>query len=117
MQGRREADANDDKKAMGLVYKLLMNSAYGSLLQNPACYKNVKYVKSGYNALKLANEPLFSQMSELDCVDEFYEVQMFKKVHNHTIPIYLGMLSLQLSKQSVLDLYYNFISKYIKWED
>ncbi len=73
--------------------------------------------KSGYNALKLANEPLFCQMSEFDCVYEFYEVQMFKKVHNHTIHIYLCMLCLQLSKQCVLNLYYNFISKYIKWED
>ncbi len=63
---------------MGLVYKLLMNSAYRSLLQNPALYKNVKYVKSHTDVLKLANEPFFSQLSELDCDDEFYEVQMYK---------------------------------------
>ncbi len=92
VQGRREADVDPNKKAMRLVYKLLMNSAYGSLLQNPSHYKNVKYVKSEYEALKLTNKPLFSQLSELDSVDEFYEVQMFKKKHNHTIPIYLGML-------------------------
>ncbi len=32
-----------------------MNSAHSSVQKNPACYKNVKYVKSEYNALKLAN--------------------------------------------------------------
>ncbi len=61
-----------------------MNSAYGSLLQKPAHYQNVKYVKSEHGDLKLANDPLFSQLTEWDCVDEFYEVQMYKKVHNHT---------------------------------
>ncbi len=55
VQGCREADGDTEKKAMGLVYKLLMNSAYGSLLQNPACYKNIKHVKTEYNTLKLAN--------------------------------------------------------------
>ncbi len=74
-------------------------------------YKNVKYVKSHTDALKRANEPLFSQLSELDCEAEFYEVQMYKRTHNHTIPIYLGMLYLELSKQRVLDLYYNFLMK------
>ncbi len=99
VQGHREADVDPNKKAMGLVYKLIMNFAYGSLLQIPSCYKNVKYVKSEYDALKLVNEPLFSQLSELDPVNKFYEVQMFKKKHNHTIPIYLGMFCLQLAKQ------------------
>ncbi len=117
VQGRREADVDPNKKAMRLVYKLLMNSAYGSLLQNPSRYKNVKYVKSEYDALKFANEPLFSHLSELDSVNEFYKVQMFKKKHNDTIPIYLGMLCLQLAKQQVLDLYYNFLLKYISWND
>ncbi len=41
---------------------------------------------------------------------------MFKKKYNHTIPIYLGMLCLQLAKQIVLDLYYNFLLKYISWK-
>ncbi len=93
-----------------------MKSGYVSLLQNPAPYKNVKYVKSEYNALKLANEPLFSQLSELDSVDEFYEVQMHKRSHNHIIPT-LFPLYLQMSKERALDLYHNFLSKYIKWED
>ncbi len=77
----------------------------------------MKYVKSEYSPLKLANEWLFSQLSELDSVDEFYEVQIHKRLHNHTIPIFLGMLCLQLSKLCVLDLYQNFILRYIKWED
>ncbi len=117
IQCRREADADTKTKAMRLVYKLLMNSAYRSLLQNPAHYKNIKSVKSKYNTLKLVNEPLFSQLSELDSVDEFYEVQIHKRSYNHIIPTYLGMLCLQISKERVLDLYYNFLLKYIKWED
>ncbi len=66
VQGRRDADVDTNKKAMGLVYKLFMNSACGSLLLNPSRYKNVKYVKLEYEALNLANRPLFSQLSELD---------------------------------------------------
>ncbi len=42
---------------------------------------------------------------------------MHERSHNHIIPTYLGMLFLHMSKERVLDLYYNFLSKYIKWED
>ncbi len=102
VQGRREADFNTEKKAMGLVYKLLMKSGYVSILQNTASYKNVKYVKSECNALKLANEPLFSQLSELDSIDKFYEVQMHKRSHNHIIPTYLSFIYKEKSFGSIL---------------
>ncbi len=68
------------KKSYGACLQVVNDSAYGSLLQNPARYKNIKYVKLEYNAPKLANEPLFSQLSELDSVNQFYEIQMHKKV-------------------------------------
>ncbi len=66
----------------------------------PHITKKGKYVKSHTDALKLANEPLFSHLSELDCDDVFDEVQICKRTHNHTIRIYLGIITSRMEIQS-----------------
>ena len=114
---RREGDKDKSKAVIADISKLIGNSAYGSMIMDKQKHSSIKYRQGERNACLLVNDPRFRTLTELDPVEEFYEIEMAKKRITLNLPIQLGYFILQYAKLRMLAFYYDFMDVYVDRRD
>ncbi|KAJ8306861.1 hypothetical protein KUTeg_014945 [Tegillarca granosa] len=112
-ESRRLGDINAEKAIIADTMKLIGNSAYGSLIMDKTKHRKIEYVEGENKTCLKVNDPRFRTLECLDPVEQIYEVEMAKKVIHLDLPIQLAYFILQISKQKMLEFYYDFLDKYI----
>ena len=110
---RRQVDLDPNTAIIANTMKVIGNSGYGSLIMDKTKHREIMYVQ-GKNAtcLKL-NDPLFYKLDCLHEEEQYYEVEMAKREIKLDLPIQLGYYILRYTKSWMLELYYDFMDKYI----
>ena len=106
---RREGDLDKDKSIIADLMKLIGNSAFGSMIMNKQKHSTVTYIEDENKACMKVNDPNFKNLTELDPIESYYEVQMFKKKLVMDMPIQIGFFILQYAKLRMLSFYYDCI--------
>ena len=113
-QARRNGDADPDQAIIADTMKLLGNSGYGKTITNKDNHRNI-YFCDDREAPKKVNEPQFRQLNPLQ--EDFYEVEMAKKVIKYDLPVQIGFFVYQYAKLRMLQFYYDFLDQYLDRKD
>ncbi len=112
-------DADPDTAILAESFKLLGNSAYGSLIMAKECHRNITYVCGDANARKLVNQPTFRAMTK-ELESDIFEVEKSKSRIIQDLPIVLVYMILQYTKLKLLCFEYDclqvtFRAQHIKY--
>ena len=108
---RREGDVHSHKAIIADAMKLLGNSGYGKTITNVYRHRDVNYCTEKAASL-MVNDRRFRQLDVV--VDDAYEIQMNKKTVTYTLPVHVGFFVQQYAKTRMLQLYYDFIIRYLE---
>ena len=108
---RREGDVHPHKAIIADTMKLLGNSGYGKTITNVDRHRDVKYCTEKAASL-MVNDRRFQQLDVV--VDDAYEIAMNKKTVTNALPVHVGFFVLQYAKMRMLQLYYDFINRYLE---
>ena len=106
------SDKHEDKSIIGDTYKLLSNSACGSVLNNKTKHCNIKYLDNKGKVVKMINSCNFKNLEAI--TDTTYEVEMYKNQIKMDNLIEVGSFILQYAKLRMLEFYYYHLVKYLK---
>ena len=109
VQARREGDYNPQSSVVAETMKLIGNSSYGYQIMNRSKQTNTRYVNEDMVNV-LINKKHFKDYNQLN--ESTFEVQSTKSKIVHKEPIVVGFFILQYAKLRMLELYYNFLTKY-----
>ena len=108
---RRAGDADPDKAIIADTMTLLGNSGYGKTVTNIDRHRDVKYcTEVGTSAL--INNKRFRQLDVV--TDDAYEIELNKQVVKYTLPLHIGFFVYQYVKLRMLQLYYDFVDRYVE---
>ena len=107
----RERDVYPHKAIIVDTMTLLGNSGYGKTITNVDRQRGVNYC-TGKAASLMINDRRFRQPDVV--VDDVYELEMNKKTVTYALPIHVGFFVLQYTKMRMLQLYYDFINRYLE---
>ena len=109
VDARRQGDENPNSSVVAETMKLLAISSYGYQILDPSRHTVKKYL-----ADKKTHAAIFSKLfKKLDHVNNsLYEVELAKAQIEHKKPIIVGFFILQYAKLRLLELYYNFFSRF-----
>ena len=110
---RSNADSNPNLAMKGELFKLLGNSYYGKTITDVEKHTNVTFERE-IGASRKVNDGKFRKLEEFE--NGFYEVQMAKSKIEFKLPELVGFFVYQYAKLKMLDFYYNFLQKYLKWD-
>ena len=85
---RREGDRDKSKEIIGILCKLLGNSAFGSCIMSKENFLNIKYLGGSKKAAFAMNTPRFLRLNELS--DEIYEAEFYRTNILMNMPIQIG---------------------------
>ena len=97
------------KVAYSFIYKILMNSLYGSFLTDKTRFKDVQIVTSKRQALKLSNKPYYHSMNIVN--ENLVIIEMNKKKCVFDSPILIGSQILFGSKVNLYNYMYNIFPR------
>lgn len=110
---RTQADCDPTKELIASTYKLLGNSAYGSLIMDKEKHTRIEFVESETKARLKVNDSRFKKLTELD---KLFEIELEKKKIKLDLPIYLGFYILQYAKLHMLQWTYQFLGRFMDRE-
>ncbi|XP_067945797.1 uncharacterized protein [Watersipora subatra] len=117
MEARREGDVDPTKKIISDNCKLIGNSAYGRTLTNIETHTDVSFHEADdITAGRLINNQQFRDLQQID-EDKIIEVEKAKRVVRLNIPVQIGFFVLEYGKLHLLRFYYDFLLKFISFED
>lgn len=108
---RHQGEFDEEKQIIGATFKLLGNSAYGSLLLDKTKFRKVIYVRGRRQMGQEVNDPRFRKLTELDTT--YFEVEKGHRTISQNMPTQLGFFVLTYAKEKMLDFYYSFLCAYI----
>jgi len=113
-QARRDGNADESKKMVGTMMKLVGNSAFGRSGMDMSKHKQVKYESDEVAIEKKVEHFTFHSMEELNgsC-----EITMKKRRIKSKNPIHLSIAIYQLAKLRMLQFYYDCIDFYFDRSD
>ena len=114
---RRLWDSDPSKAILADTRKLEGNAAYGSTIMDQEKFQSVKYVQGEGEAMMEANLPQFKKLTPLLEEEEYYEIEKDKKSLRMNLPIQIGYFILQYAKLRMLQLYYDFMLKFVNRDD
>ena len=97
------------KKSFELIYKILMNSFYGSTLTDKTRFRDIRICTSKRQALKLTKLPTYVSMNPIN--ENLLIVELSKKKCVFDSPIMIGSEVLFNSKCNLYNYMYNIIPK------
>jgi hypothetical protein len=110
--GRRAEAILNGQKLTSQTLKLLLNSNYGKLCQNPAKFRDVEYVDmKSPRFLHLINSELLTEI--VDCEDDIFEISSKRNVVKESTPVHLALAILNISKMTMLRFLYDFVDVHI----
>ena len=99
----------EKKESYSFIYKILMNSLYGSFLTDKTRFKDIRICTSKRQAIKLSNQPNYHSMKIVN--ENLVIVEMNKKKVVFDSPILIGSQILFGSKCNLYNYMYNIFSK------
>ena len=105
---RRDAAQHEHMHTIGLIYKLISNSAFGSILLDYTKFSKTRFVKGHHKLGLLVNSPQFQTYTHLK--EDYFEVEMKHKCITENMPIQLGFFILQYAKLRMLQFYKFLVS-------
>ena len=113
----RQGDENPNSSVVAEAMKILVNSSYGYPIMDRNRHTVTNYLtdKKTHAAI---NSKLFKMLDHLN--NSLYEVELAKGEIEHKEPIIVGFFILQYAKLRMLELYYNFFTRFCdvnKFED
>ncbi len=97
--------------------KLIGNSAYGSMIMDKTKHRKIDYKRGENKACLAVNTPEFRQLTCLDEGNDYYEIELAKRVIKLDLPIQLGYFILQYAKLKMLQFYFDFMDTYVARSD
>ncbi len=114
---RRAGDSSPDLAIIADTMKLIGNSAYGSMIMDKTKHRKIDYKRGENNACLAVNTPEFRQLTCLDEGNDYYEIELAKRVIKLDLPIQLGYFILQYAKLKTLQFYFDFMDTYVARSD
>ena len=99
----------ENKKAMKLIFKIMMNSFYGSCLTDKTRFKDIKICISKEQALKLTKKPNFNSFNIIN--ENLVIIEMSKNKCVFGSPILIGSQVIFNSKCNFYNYMHNIIPK------
>jgi len=113
-EARRTGDVDRSKALLTEVFKLLGNSAYGKLIEVLERQTNGIYTKDEKVVDRVLRSAYFG---DLDKIGEAYELESRKPRITIRRPFQIGIAVYQLVKLRMLEIYYDFLDKYVARRD
>ena len=105
----RQSDENPNSSVVAETMKLLVNSSYGYQIMDRSRHTVTKYL-SDKKTHAAINSKLFKKLDHVN--NSLYEVELAKAQIEHREPIIVGFFILQYAKWRLLELYYNFFTRF-----
>ena len=109
VNARRQGDENSTSNVVAETMKPLANSPYGCQIMNRSRHTVTRYLSDGKTHAAI-NSKLFKKLDHVN--NSLYEVELAKAQIKHKEPIIVGFFILQHAKLRMLELYYNFITRF-----
>ena len=109
VDARRKGDENPNSNVVAETMKLLANSSYGYQIMDRSRHTVTKYTTHEKTHAAI-NSKLFKKL--VDVNNSLYEVELAKAQIEHKEPIIIGFFILQYAKLRMLELYYNFFTRF-----
>ena len=109
VDARRKGDENPNSSVVAETMQLLTNSSYGYQIMDRGRHTVTKYL-SDEKTHAAINSKLFKTLDHLN--NSLYEVELTKAEIEHNEPIIVGFFILQYAKLRMLELYYNFSTRF-----
>ena len=107
LYSKKKQYALQKKKSMELVFKIMMNSFYGSTLTDKTRFKDIKICTTKSQALKLTKKPNFNSFNIIN--ENLVIIEMSKNKCVFDSPILIGSEILFNSKCNLYNYMYNII--------
>ena len=109
VDARKQGDENPNSSVVAETMKLLANSCYGYEIMDRSRHTVTKYLTDGKTHAAI-NSKLSKKLDHVN--NSLYEVELAKAQIEHKEPIIVGFFILQYAKLRMLELYYNFFTKF-----
>ena len=109
VDARRQGDENPNSSVVAETMKLLANSSYGYQIMDRSRHTVMKYL-SDEKTHAAINSKLFKKLDHVNT--SLYEVELAKAQIQYREPIIVGFLIIQYAKLRMLELYYNFFTRF-----
>ena len=109
LDARRKSDENLNSSIVAETMKLLANSSYGYQIMDRSRHTVTKYL-SDEKTNAAINSKQFKKVDHLN--NSLYEIELAKAQIEHKEPIIVGFFILQYAKLRMLELYYNFFTRF-----
>ena len=106
---RRQGDENPDLSVVAETMKLLANSSYGYQIMDRSRHTVTKYLTDEKTHAAIDSK-LFNKLDYVNI--SLYEVELAKAQIENKEPIIVGLFILQYAKLRMLELYYNFFTRF-----
>ena len=106
----RATATNDFEKDF---FKLMNNAVFGKTMENVRKHRDIKLLRTDKKRNKLVSEPNYYTMKLVD--DNLAIIEMRKIKVKMNKPIYLGLSTLELSKITMYEFWYDYVK--VKYED
>ena len=109
VDARRQGDENPNSNVVAETMKLLANSYYGYQIMDRSRHTATKYLADGKTHAAI-NSKLFKKLDHVN--NSLFEVELAKAQIEHKETIIVGFFLLQYAKLQMLELYYNFFTRF-----
>ena len=109
VDARKQGDENPNLTFVAETMKLLANSSYGYKIMDRSRHAVTKYL-SDEKTHAVINSKLFKKLDHVN--NSLYEVELAKAQIEHRKPIIVGFYILQYAKLRMLEVYYNFFTRF-----
>ena len=109
VDARRQGDENPNSSVFAETMKPLANSSYVYQIMDRSRHTVTKYL-SDEKTHAAINSKLFKKLDHVN--NSLYEVELAKAQIEHREPIIVGFFILQYAKLRMLELYYNFFTRF-----
>ena len=109
MDARRQGDENPNSSVVTETMKLLANTSYGYQIMDRSRHTVPKYLIDEKTQAAI-NIKLFKKLDHVN--NSLYEVELTNAQVEYREPIIVGFFILQYAKLRMLELYYNFFTRF-----
>ena len=109
VDARRQDDENPNPSVVAETMKLLANSSYGYQIMDWSRHTITKFL-TDEKTLAAINGKLIKRLDHMN--NSLYEVELAEAQIEHKEPILVGFFILQNAKLRMLELYYNFFTRF-----
>ena len=109
VDARRKGDENPNSSVVAATMKLLANSSYGYQFMDRSRHIVTKY-HSDEKTHAVINSKLFKKLDHVN--NSLYEVELSRAQIEHKELVIVGFFILQYAKLRILELYYNFFTRF-----